>query len=322
MNTAVVRWTVLSVMALATSTAAFAQSFPSAPVRIVVPLAAGGAVDAVARAVAPGLAKELNQPVNVDNQRGGEPFGVLGTDFVAKASPDGHTLLLTSVAVHVLMPASHSGLPYDPIRSFTPVSLVAATPQVLVVTPALKVSSVQELLSRARSGPISFASAGQRSLSYWTGELFKMASGINASHIPHHSGSAPAVLTLMKGSVDYGFLDWAQLAPVLKSGTLKAIAVASDSRFELLPEIPTLQESGISGVNAQNWVAFLAPAGTPGTIVKHIRDATAQTLSTPETRSSLMRGAYRAAPSSSPEEFAAYLQSEVALWGKVVARSR
>jgi tripartite-type tricarboxylate transporter receptor subunit TctC len=290
-----------------------AQTYPSAPVKLVVPLAAGGGVDMIARIVAPALGEGWSQKVTVENQPGGTPFGALGTDFVARAAADGHTLLVTGAGNFVLPSATR--LPYDPVKSFVPVSLIAYSPYVLTTAINSNFNSVADIIAAAKAGALpTFGSSGDRTMSYWAGESFRVVAGFNAMHIPHR-GAGPAVVAVGNNLNNFGFFEVGQVVTIVKAGKLRALAVAGDDRHPEMPAVPTMQEAGVGRAAVRNWVGVLAPAGTPPAVVQQIQAAVARAAKTPGMIERINRGAaFVAVFSTSTEELARFLQSEVTRW--------
>jgi tripartite-type tricarboxylate transporter receptor subunit TctC len=240
---------------------ASAQSFPERPIRLVVPFSPGGAADSAARIVAKGMSEVLAQPVVVDNRPGAG--GILGTEAVANAAPDGHTLLWVN-SNHVINPNLYKKLPYDTSRSFSPVALVATTAFVLVVHPSLQATSVRELvhLAKARPGELNYASLGNGSGAHFAAEFFKVKTGIDMVQVPY-KGIARAVPDLLAGSVSVMFPNVANARAHVRAGRLRALAITTLARSPLLPELPTMEESGIADYEFKNWLGILAPARTP-----------------------------------------------------------
>jgi tripartite-type tricarboxylate transporter receptor subunit TctC len=294
-------------------------TYPSHPVRLVVPFPAGGTTDILARAVAQRLSEVWGQQVVVDNRPGAG--GNIGTELVAKAAPDGYTLEMGTVGTHAINASLYSHLPYDPVKDFAPVILVAGVPNVLVVNPALPVNSVQELIAYAKANPgkLNFASSGSGTSIHLSGELFKVMTGVSMTHVPY-KGSAPALTDLMGGQVQLMFDNLPSSLPFIKAGKLRALAVTSAARSTALPDLPTLQEAGVPGFEASSWFGVLAPAGTPREIVLRINGEVAKWLATPEARDKLAsQGAIAAG--GTPDDFVRHIAAETAKWAKVVKAS-
>ena len=260
------------VLALAALTAA-AQSFPSRPVRIIVPSTAGGAADLLARLIGQHMGESLGQPVVIDNRPGAG--NIIGTDAVAKAAPDGHTLLM-AINNHAINASLYKSLPYDPVRDFAGVSLIASTPHILVVHPSLPVKSVQELiaLARAQPGKINYASAGNGTAAHFAAELFKLGAKVNLTHVPY-KGLAGAMNDTVGGIVQVIFPSPLTAMAQVRAGKLVALAVTTPARSRSLPELPTLQESGVPGYVFDSWYGLLAPRNTPEPVLARLHQAAA-----------------------------------------------
>ena len=295
---------------------AAAQSFPDRPVRLVVPFPPGGPVDTAARIVAAALTEELKSSVVVENRSGAG--GVVGTDAVAKAEPDGYTLGFSStgaVAVNVtLLP----NCPYDSRKDFAPVSIVAAVPSLLVVNPDVSARNVAELvaLAKARPGKLNFGSAGPGGTPHLAGELLKLRTGINITHVPYR-GTAPAVTALLAKEVDLAFLDLPVLLPHVQEGRLRPLALTSAARSPALPDTPTFAQAGLDGMEVENWYAVLAPAGTAPERVKRLHAAIAAVMAQPATAKQFTSQGARVI-ASPPEEATAFVRGEVDRWAEVV----
>ncbi|HQR11812.1 MAG TPA: tripartite tricarboxylate transporter substrate binding protein [Casimicrobiaceae bacterium] len=306
-------------VSLPLSPSALAQPFPSKPLRIVVPFPAGGTTDVLARAVAQKLTETLGQPVVVDNRPGAG--GNIGAELVAKSPPDGYTLLMGTVGTHAINPGLYPKMPYDHVRDFAPVILVAGVPNVLVVNPSLPVNSVQELIvySKANPGKLNFASSGNGTSIHLSAELFKTMAGVQIMHVPY-KGSAPALQDLVGGQVQLMFDNLPSSLALIKGGKLKALAVTSSARAAALPDVPTLAESGLPGFEASSWFGLLAPAGTPQPAIATLNAEVAKWLATPEAREKLLaQGAIAAG--GTPEDFTRHIAAETAKWQKVVKES-
>ena len=304
--------------ALVTVTSAYAQSYPNRPVRMVVPLSAGGFADVPARIIAPRLSEALGQSVFVENKPGAG--ATIGTDFVAKAKPDGYTLLFTGTP-HVISPALYKNLPYDPLKDFASVMLVAAGPYVLVVNPQLPVKSVQELIALAKTQPgkIDYASSGNGSAQHLVSAMFASMAGIDLSHVPY-KGSGPAMQDLISGQVKVSFAGIPNVMPSLRSGKLRALAVSTPKRSPDLPDVPTVAEAGVPGYDATLWLALLAPAGTPGEIVQKLYTEATRTLRESEVQKAIAATGVEV-NIIGPQELPAFLQAEADKWGKVARES-
>jgi tripartite-type tricarboxylate transporter receptor subunit TctC len=305
---------------------AAAQAWPSKPVRIVVPFPPAGTTDILARALAPELQRAFGQPFVVENKPGAG--GNIGAAEVAKAAPDGHTLLMGTVGTHAINPALYAKMPYDHVRDFVPVTLVAGVPNVLVLNPGIaqrySIASVADLARAARANPdkLTFASSGNGTSIHLSGELFKALTGTQMVHSPYR-GSGPALLDLMGGNVDLMFDNLPSAMPHIKSGKLLALAVTSAARSSALPDLPTVAEAGgaaLASFEASSWFGLLAPAGTPMDIVNRIQQETAKALATPAMRERLQ--SQGAIPSgNTPTEFARLIDAETRKWAPVVKAS-
>ena len=305
---------------------AAAQAWPSKPVRIVVPFPPAGTTDILARALAPELQRAIGQPIVVENKPGAG--GNIGAAEVAKAAPDGHTLLMGTVGTHAINPALYAKMPYDHVKDFVPVTLVAGVPNVLVLNPGIaqrySIASVADLARAARANPdkLTFASSGNGTSIHLSGELFKALTGTQMVHSPYR-GSGPALLDLMGGNVDLMFDNLPSAMPHIKSGKLLALAVTSAARSSALPELPTVAEAGgaaLASFEASSWFGLLAPAGTPMDIVNRIQQETAKALATPAMRERLQ--SQGAIPSgNTPTEFARLIDAETRKWAPVVKAS-
>ncbi len=306
-------------------TSALAQSaWPNKPVRIVVPFAPGGTTDLLARAVAPELSKAFGQQFIVDNKAGAG--GNLGAEAVAKSVPDGYTLLMGTVGTHGINRALYPRLPYDPIKDFAPITLVASVPNVMVVNAELArangINSVPDFikLAKFKPGKLNMASSGNGTSIHLAGELFKSQTGLFMTHIPYR-GSGPALLDLVGGQVDVMFDNLPSAMQLIKSGKLKALAVTSAKRSNALPDIPTIEEAaGLKGFEATSWFGLLAPAGTPPDVVNRIQQETARALSNPAVNEKML--AQGAIPSgNTPAQFAVLIDNEHKKWAQVVRAS-
>ena len=306
-------------------TALFAQAaWPAKPVRIVVPFAPAGTTDILARALAPELGKAFGQVFIIDNRPGAG--GNLGADMVAKSAPDGYTLLMGTVGTHAINAALYPKMPFDPVRDFAPIVLVAGVPNVLVMNPAkaeaLKINSVADLVryARAHPGELNMASSGNGTSIHLSGELFKSMTGTFMTHFPYR-GSGPALLDLMGGTMDLMFDNLPSALPQIKAGKLKALAVTSAQRSAVLPELPTIAEAGpVKGFDASSWFGLFAPAGTPAEIVNRIQQETARSFAAPAFKERLL--SQGAIPGGQPPaEFVAFIAAETTKWARVVKAS-
>jgi tripartite-type tricarboxylate transporter receptor subunit TctC len=312
------RWALGAMFALI-ALGASAQGYPTRPIRLVVPFPAAGTTDILARAAAQKLTETLGQAVVVDNRPGAG--GNIGSDLVAKSAPDGYTLLMGTVGTHAINPSLYSKMPYDHVKDFVPLVLVAGVPNVLVVNPALPVNSVADLIKLAKDKPgtINFASSGSGTSIHLSGELFKTMAAVDMTHVPY-KGSSPALTDLIGGQVQVMFDNLPSALPQIKGGKLRAIAVTSLKRAPALPDIPTISESGLPGFEASSWFGVLAPAGTPAPIVARINAEVNKWLQSADAREKLLAQGAEAA-GGSPEQFAAHIRAETEKWAKVVKAS-
>ncbi|MEO8751390.1 MAG: tripartite tricarboxylate transporter substrate binding protein [Casimicrobiaceae bacterium] len=299
--------------ALAVAMPAQAQDYPARPIRLVVAYPPGGAVDLVARILAERLATSLGQPVIVDNKAGAG--GLIGSDQVAKAAPDGYTLLLGTVSSHAIAPSVYKKMPYDPIADFAPVSLVALTPYIITVNANVPARTLAELIALAKAKPdtLNFGSSGNGTTPHLAGELFNTMAGTKINHIPY-KGSAPMVNDLLGGQVQVAFDN--TVIPNIKAGKLRGLAVTGPARLEAVPDIPTAAEAGLPGYEAVGWMGLYAPKGTPAPIVARLADETRKAMAAPDVHGKLVGMGFQA-KTDSPSAFDAYLRSETAKWTKV-----
>jgi len=308
----------LAAAALALAADAPAQSFPTRPVRIIVPFPAGGPSDILTRMMGPKLTDLWGQQVVVDNRPGAGT--IIGTDLVAKAAPDGYTLVMVYTG-HATNPGLHSKLPYDTLRDFAPVTLATTLPIIVVAHPSLPAGSVKELiaLAKARPGQIAFATSGNGSTGHLAGELFKSVARVNLLHIPY-KGSAPAIADVLGGQVAITFDGLPAALPHVQAGKLRAIAMTSLERSPLLPDVATIAESGFPGFSSDAWFGVLAPARTPPAVVQQLNANMVKVLQLPEIRDRLVAMGYRPI-ANTPEQFDAFIRAEIAKWGKVIKES-
>lgn len=295
--------------------AACAQSYPAKPIRVVVPFAPGGVADVVARTVMPKLSETLHQQIIVDN-RGGAG-GTIGTDVGAKAPPDGYTLTLPA-ASHTTTPGLYRKLPFDPVKDFAGITQLVTVPYILVVHPSLPATNVRQFVALAKSKPgeLSYGSAGNGSSNHLAGELFKIMSGANITHVPY-KGSGPAMADLLGGHISFMFDAINTSLPHMKAGRIRALGIGTLKPSRVAPELPTISSQGLTGYEANTWIGLLAPAATPRDIVTRLNAELVKILKLPEIQERL--SSQGAEPvGSSPEQFDAFLRSEVAKWGKVI----
>jgi tripartite-type tricarboxylate transporter receptor subunit TctC len=311
------RFGLLLALSMSVSTAAWTQplSYPAKPIHLIVGYPAGGASDVAARIVGQKMAEQMGQAVVVENRPGSA--GNIGADAVAKAPPDGYTLLLGTISLSV-NPSLYPKLSYDPVRDLTAVSMISSTPFLLVVNPQAPYSTVKQLLDAARRSPgaINYATAGNGSGSHLFTELLSSSANVKLTHVPYR-GAAPAMTDVLGNQVPLTFDNSITTLPLIKSGKLKPLAVSTRQRSKVASEIPTLDESGVPGFDATAWFGLFAPAGTPRDIVVRLSREVAQAVKDPIVSEKLLQ--LGAEPvSSSPESFEAFYKAEVAKWGKVV----
>lgn len=296
-----------------------AASYPIKPIKIVVPFPPGGATDIMARAIGFELQKALGQSVIIENKPGAG--GNSGADLVAKSPADGYTLVMGTVGTHAINMSLYAKMPYDAVKDFEPVVLVAGVPNLLVVHPSVNAKTVSELtaLAKAQPGKLNVASSGNGTSIHLSAELYKQMAGVDILHVPY-KGSSPAVADLLGGQVQMMFDNMPVSLPHVKAGKLRALAVTSMKRSPALPDVPTMDEEGLKGFDATSWFGLLAPAGTPKDIVAKLNAASVKALASPEMRERL--AAQGADPvGNSPEQFAAFIKSEIDKWAKIVKAS-
>jgi tripartite-type tricarboxylate transporter receptor subunit TctC len=296
-----------------------AQSYPTRPVRLVVPYAAGGGTDAIARFLARGLESRLGQPVIIEN-RGGQGTA-LGGAYVARSDPDGYTLLMGTSSTLVLAPLIYKKVGYDPVTDFSPISLVAAIPFVLVVNPKLGVNSVADLIALAQSKPgeLAYGSGGIGALHHVYSEMLKTKAGIDIRHVPYRGGG-PALQDVVAGHIPMMFADVGSVRELVRAGQLKALAVVTGTRVETLPEVPTMVEAGIKDFTASTWQCVVAPANVPEPVLAVLHKALTDFLVTPEGRKFFVDLGYQPM-TSTPDELRERVKAELAAWGPVIRAS-
>ena len=316
-------WALANAMILALGTlashAALAQAYPAKPIRLVVPFPPGGSTDIVARIVAQKLSDRLGQQVVVEN-RGGAG-GTIGAEAVAKAPPDGYTLVVGTTSTHAVAPSVYGKIGYDPVKDFAPISLIAVTPYLLVVNPSVNVKSLQEFVGyvKARPGKLNYASAGTGSTTHLAMEMLKSAAGLYIVHIPYN-GNGPAGTAVIAGQVEILFGSLPAVLPHAKSGRVRPLAVGTPKRSPSLPDVPTVAESGFPGFDASLWLAIMAPAGTPAPIVDRLQKEIHAVIASPDTADALNKAG--AEPiTSTPAELAAMVKDGVEKYGKVVKQA-
>ncbi len=296
-----------------------AANYPNKPIKIVVPFPPGGATDIFARTVGAELQKTWGQPVIIENKAGGG--GSPGADSVAKSAPDGYTLVMGTVGTHAINMSLYAKMPYDAVKDFEPIVLVAGVPNILVVHPSVNVKSVSELtaLAKAMPGKLNVASSGNGTSIHLAAELYKQMAGVDILHVPY-KGSSPAVTDLLGGQVQLMFDNMPSALPHAKAGKLRALAVTSLKRSPALPDVPTMDEEGLKGFDATSWFGLLAPAGTPKDIIVKINAASVKALGSPEMRERL--AAQGADPvGNTSEQFSAFIKAEIDKWAKIVKAS-
>jgi tripartite-type tricarboxylate transporter receptor subunit TctC len=299
---------------LAFMTAAAAQDYPAKPVRLIIPFPPGGSNDVVGRMIATHMGEQLGKQVIVDNRAGAG--GVIGTEIAANSAPDGYTILVISIA-HAANPWLYK-LNYDPIKSFTPVGILASGPNVLAINPSLPVNSVKDLIALAKQKPgeLQYASAGIGSFQHLGGELFKLEAGVDMLHVPF-KGGGPAMIDVIGGHTKLVFSSLVQTTPHIKSGKLKAIGTGGLKRNPVLPDVPTIAEAGVPGYEAVNWWGIVAPAGTPPAIVEKLHKAITEVQASPEVQKQFANeGADIVQMSTS--EFGTFMEKEMKKWERVV----
>jgi len=295
---------------------AAAQGYPARTIRIIVAYPMGGGAEYTARPIALKLQERWGQPVFVESRSGGS--AMIGTDYVAKSPPDGYTLLLSASSEVSMNVVLFKKMPYDPVRDLQPVTLVGTTPPLLLAHPSLPVKSVKELvaLARERPGALNYSSAGPGTTQHLAGELFKLRTGTSIVHVPY-KGSAPSITALLAAEVQLSFINPVAVGPHVKTGRLRALAVAAAKRTELMPEVPTMKEAGIEGVEVPLWYGLLAPSATPRSTVRALAAGVAKAAHSPDIRKRLLeQGAEPVG--NTPEEFDLLLRGDVARWGEVV----
>jgi len=297
------------------ASAALAQAYPNKPIKLIVPFAPGGFTDVVARILGQKLSVSLGQPFVIENKAGAG--STIGTDFVAKAAPDGYTLVMVSTT-HVISPAIYPKLPYDPIKSFTPVGKLVDSAYVLLVNPKVPANNVAEFIALAKASPdkIHYASSGNGSSQHLMGGMFAAMAGVKMKHVPY-KGSGGAANDLVAGVVESSFAGVPNAMAQDPAGRLKALAVTTSKRIPQLPDVPTMQEAGVPGYNASVWLGLLAPAGTPKEVVMKLNAEIAKVLSAADTKKELYAAGVEA-DISSPEALNTLMVQELDRWGKII----
>jgi tripartite-type tricarboxylate transporter receptor subunit TctC len=295
-----------------------AQPYPSKPIRIVVPFPAGGIADLYARLVGARVSETWGQPVVVENRTGAG--GNIGADAVAKSAPDGYTLVMSALGPHAVNVSLFAKMPYDPVRDFAPIALVLEAEGLLVVHPSIPVNSVGDLITHAQSNPgkLTFASAGMGTASHLAGELFKSMARVEMTHVPY-KGNVPAITDLLAGQTSLLFATMPTVLPHAKAGKLRAIATIGSARSAAAPDLPTIAET-LPGFEVNNWIGLFAPAGTPPDIVRRWNGEVMRIMQSPDIQARLPNEGARFSPNT-PEQFAAFVKSEIAKWAPVVKAS-
>ena len=295
-------------------------AYPDKPITVVVPQGAGGANDAIARIVVQKLATVLKQSVVIDNRPGAG--GNIGTAYVAKAKPDGYTLVLTTNSAHVVNPWLYKNIGFDPVKDFAPIGTVATAGYVLVANPAFPANSVKELIARVKAAPpgsISYASAGNGTLNHLLGEMLDDMAGIRLRHVPY-KGVAPALNDVLGGQLPIVFASLPSALPHVRSGKLRALAVSGAQRSPALPDVPAIAES-VPGYNGTLWIGLFAPTGLPADVQTTLQDGTRKALAMPDLREKLEQQGVEIAAPTTPEQFAALLQTDLSKWARIVKSS-
>lgn len=308
-------WLAIGGMMLLAPAVAYCQGYPSKPIRIIVPFAPGGNIDITARIIAPGLSEVLGQPVIVENRTGAG--GRIGTTLVAKSPPDGYTLLLGAPGTLVSQPVFHDGVEYQPLRDFVYTSQISLVASALSAHPSLPVRSVKALiaLSRTRPGELLMGSAGQGSGGHLMGELFQSMAQVKFTHVPYRGGVAASV-DLVSGQIQLAFDQVSSSGPFIKAGKIRALAVTTPQRSRLLPDVPTIDESGVRGYDYSTWTTLGIPAATPKEAVQKLRDAVDAVIAQPRTREAFEKLGAEVARNS-PEEFTRRFQEDYARWVRI-----
>lgn len=312
------RWNiVVALLFAAASAAAIGQDYPARPVRLIVPLPAGGWYDSISRTVGPQLAKRMGQPFLVENRVGAG--GLTGTGYVAGAPADGYTLLVNGTGPMAIYATIYAKMPYDTLRDFAPIALLSTVPQLLVAQPSLGARTVSELMqmARARPGELAFASTGTASQSHLTMEVFAIGAGMKLLHVPYN-GSAPAVVSVLGGQTVLCFTVASDLIAHVRAGKLRALAVGSQKRMKMLPDVPTVAESTVPGFESEGWGGLFAPAQTSRDIVRRLNAEVNRVLEMPEVSEPLAFGGVAESRIGTPEQFDQFVRAEVAKWTRIV----
>jgi tripartite-type tricarboxylate transporter receptor subunit TctC len=303
---------------LISSTAASAQAYPAKPIRVIIPFVAGGSSDIVGRAIASKFQELLGQPGVVENRPGAN--GAIAAEFVAKAEPDGYTVLVGSIGVFSINAALFKDLRYHPVRDFAPITLAVTTPNVLITKPALPAKTLKELVDEMKKNPgkLSYCSSGTGSSDHLTAELLKQAAGVDAVHVPYKGGAA-CQTDIMGNQVDFSFQNLGAVTNYIKGNRMKALAVTAKARHPQLPDVPSVGEAGFSDLVVTSWQAAAAPAKTPKDVVARLHGAMVKALRSPDVSERMSQIGFDVV-ASSPDEFAAFMKAEVERWTRVVAK--
>jgi len=295
-----------------------AQAFPTKPIRVVIPFVAGGSSDIVGRAISSKFQEFLGQPAVVENKPGAN--GAIAAEFVAKADPDGHTVLVGSIGVFSINAALFKDLRYNPVRDFAPITLAVTTPNVLITKPSLPANSVKDLIAYAKANPgkLSYCSSGTGSSDHLTGEVFKQGADIQAVHVPYKGGAA-CQTDIMGNQVDISFQNLGAVTNYIKSGKMKALAVTAPARNPQLPDVPSAKEAGFGDLIVTSWQAVAAPARTPAPVIARLNDAMVRTMKSPEIRERMNQIGFDVV-AGTPEEFGKFMKAEVDRWTAVVQK--
>ena len=296
-----------------------AQGWPSRPIRFIAPFPPGGGTDINARMIAPRLAQALGQQVIVENRAGAG--GMVGTEFVAKSPPDGYNMVIATIGPIAINPSLYTKMPYDPVKDLAPVTITGEVPNGLVVHPTLPAKTIKELIALAKRRPreLNFGSSGNGAGDHLAGEMLNVMAGIQMTHVPY-KGGAPAMVDLLAGNIQLIFATLATGIPYIKSGRVRAVAMASPQRYPLLPDVPTVAEAGVPGYAVTNWAGIFVAAGTPRAIIDRLNSEVVRALNLPEVKGKLL-DAGLVAGTNTPEQFAAFIQSETLKWAKVIKQA-
>lgn len=317
-------WIVLRMAAMATlassaASAVGAEAYPTRPIRFVVPFAPGGSTDTLARTIGIKMSDSMGQQIVVDNRAGGN--GNIGMQIVAEAPPDGYTIVLGYIANLAIGPHLYKKLPFDPVKSFAPITQLAESPNILVAHPSLPVKSVKELIAYAKAHPgkLNFGSASVASVGHLTGIMLNQMAGIDMQHVPY-KGSGQAVIDVVGGQIQLMFSGMSSVMPHVKAGRLRPLAVTGAKRSPAVPDVPTIAESGFPGFSATAWYGVLAPAKTPKAVVNRLHDEIVHALALPDVKQRLESVGFELV-GGTPDQFAAYIKTELKKWDKVVKAS-